>query len=362
MKINSKIQEAIRNNRLVIFTGSGLSTKFGLPTWDTLVKQVVQDVDNSIYTPFISLMENGLMEPSEVLEKLKPEHNQIKKYILKNFKVSTTDDLELHQKLLELTGQIITTNYDNAFELASNNKINPTVHTSTFNVSEINKNEQEYIFKIHGSYNEPDSCIVFQDQYKSLYSKSAAKEKLKSVFAEKVILFLGFSFKDPDISFLFNTLDNIYENNIQHFIITPNPKEFDNFNFLKTIEIEDYREIEVFVNSCLEFKKSGLKEIEEPSKEILTKQKRVALISPNPIDLELREDILNVISNFDSLSLTFLLGTLNINTLLCLDDYDLIIIVSTTFKGKVYVEEQNLQSNLMEPIEIFRNIPNEKRL
>ena len=40
MKIEQKIKDAILNNNLVIFAGSGLSTKFNLPSWNTLLKML----------------------------------------------------------------------------------------------------------------------------------------------------------------------------------------------------------------------------------------------------------------------------------------------------------------------------------
>ncbi len=42
-----------------------------------------------------------------------------------------------------------------------------------------------------------------------------------------------------------------------------------------------------------------------------------------------------------------------------LDDYDLIIIASQVFKSKLYIEDDNLKSNLLSPEEICSNIPNE---
>lgn len=363
MKLESRIKEAISNNNLVIFVGSGLSLKFNLPSWTKLVEEVIKKVNKKEYNVLLPVLEVGVMEPIEVLEKIKGEHIFIKKYIQENFIVKT-GDINTHRKIIELTtGQVITTNYDNAFEKASNGSITPSIHTDSFNISQINKNNKPYIFKLHGSYSEPSNCIIFKEDYKKLYeTNSGAIAKLKTIFAEKTILFLGFSFSDPDINLIFNNLDKTFENNNKHFIITKEPKDFNKFNFLNTIEISDFGEIDAFIDTCLEYKN-----IAKPSEfvtqkeiEIKNDNQKIVILSPNPIDLKIKNEISKVINNFDSIDAEIYKGTLNIKTLLSLEDFDLVIIVSKAYKNNLYIEEENLQSKLLSVSEICENIPNEK--
>ena len=77
MDIPKNIQSAIQENKLVIFAGSGLSSKFKLPSWKRLVEDVIESLDNDNYKSFIPLLENNLMSPVEVLEKLKAMEAQI---------------------------------------------------------------------------------------------------------------------------------------------------------------------------------------------------------------------------------------------------------------------------------------------
>lgn len=362
MEIPKKIQEAIKNNRLVIFAGSGLSTKFNLPSWKQLVVDVIAEIGKQDYNVLLPVLEVNLMNPAEVLEKLKPEHNTIKKYIKNNFQTAETNS-SLHKNILELSGQIITTNFDNAFEIASNNSITPAVYTSEFNISEINKSNEKYIFKLHGTYMEPDHCIIFKDQYENLYAnETGAVNKLKSIFSDKVILFLGFSFNDPDISLIFNNLDKAFKNNNKHFILTKEPKDFEKYNFLEQIKINEYNEIDLFIETCLKHKevdKQQPLDVQEHNNVIKPKAPRIALLSPNPLDINLQEDLSNIADCFDGLEANIYLGTLNIRTLGMIDDYDAIIISSKVYKTKLYIEDDNLKSNLMSPQEICSNIPNE---
>jgi hypothetical protein len=362
MKIEQKIKDAILNNNLVIFAGSGLSSKFNLPSWNMLVEDIIKKLDTEKYNVFLPVLKMGAMQPIEVLEKIKSEHTLIKHYIKDNFNI-INGGFDTHKKIIELTGQIITTNYDNAFEKASNGSIIPSIPTDKLNISEVNKNSKPYIFKLHGSYSEPSNCIIFEEDYIKFYnSNDGAIAKLKTIFAEKTILFLGFSFSDPDINLIFDNLDKAFDNNNKHFIITKEPKSFDKFNFLNTIEISNYDEIDDYIDTCIKHKSE-----EKPNTTLLKKEieeisinQKIAILTPNPIDLKIDTEINKVLNNFDSIETTIYKGCLNVKTLLSLEDFDLVIIISEVFKSNIYIEEDNLQNKLLSVNEICENIPNDK--
>jgi len=362
MEIPKKIRQAIKENRLVVFAGSGLSLKFGLPNWSKLVRDVISEIDIKKYNSLVTLMEDEVMTPMEILEKLNSEHSDIKRYIKNNFQIKEGGDFLLHKNILQLSGQVITTNYDNAFELASDNKIIPSIYNSEFNMSEIGKNNNNYIFKLHGSYDVPENCVIFKDQYDKLYSKDTpAKEKLKSIFAERVILFIGFSFNDPDINLIFENLDNVFGNNNKHFILTKEPKNFEKFKFLEAIPIEKFEEINGFIDSCLSEKEEKIHDLAEKSIDQIIENneiRKIAFLSPNPIDLDLTE-LEKVLECFNSIQANIFRGTLNIKTLENIEDFDLIIIVSKVFKSNIYIENDNLMSNLITPSDLCSNIPND---
>lgn len=372
MKINNQITKAILQNKLVIFVGSGLSQKFDLPNWNRMVSELVGEINKPIfknYLPFLDIsVEEGGMSPIDLLEKLKKEHSIVNSYIKRKFNISN-GDFSLHKKIFDLTGQVITTNYDNAFEKATDNKVLPSIYTSKHNVSEVNKSNDPYIFKLHGSFSEPDDCIVFQDQYNKLYKEdSAAKEKLKSIFIDKTILFVGFGFNDPDINLIFSNLDKAFGNNNRHFILTTMPREFKSFNFLDPIEINNNDEIENYIDECLNIKQ-GQSAVyvsqDQTSKlnakdELSNKKLKIAFLCPRPLDINFKDDFDKILNCFESLDATIYNGTLNTKTLSKIDDVDLCIIASKVYKSKLYIEDDNLKSNLIDPQEIWSYIPNEK--
>ena len=121
MNVPPEIQEAIKNNRLVVFAGSGLSTKFKLPSWRKLTEDVIHDINEKKFNDLLPLLESGLLTPIEVLDKIQSEHTKVRSFIKENFKIDKEQDFLLHKKILEVTDAIITTNYDNAFEEGCSN-------------------------------------------------------------------------------------------------------------------------------------------------------------------------------------------------------------------------------------------------
>lgn len=92
---------------------------------------------------------------------------------------------------------VITTNYDCFFEnLFEGYKVfvgqNELVFSQLQGIGEI--------YKIHGSITQPDTIIIDQDDYHAFKERSKyLAAKLMTIFMEYPIVFLGYSFSDPDI-------------------------------------------------------------------------------------------------------------------------------------------------------------------
>lgn len=364
-----EISKILSQNKLVIFAGSGVSKNLELPDWNKMVINIINKINNDRFKSFIPLLDNNIMSAIDVLEYLKSEKKEVYDYINSNFKVKEEVNSNLHKLLLELSNnKIITTNYDNAFEKAANYQIKISKPTSKYTVNEINKSEEGFIFKIHGSYDEPDNCIIFKEDYETLYSieqNQAAPEKLKILFSDCTFLFIGFSFNDPEINLIFDKIDKIFGGLNKHFIITTEAKDFEKFKFLDIIEIENYSFLENKIAELIELKnKFSINEVQTNDSrqqfEILNKRKKIAILYPEIIDQNFSIDYKNTISCFEDINADLLIGYLNLRTLNLIDEYDLLIIISNTYKGKIYIEENNLKNNLFSLDEILDNIPNSK--
>jgi len=365
MNLPTEIQEAIKNNKLVVFAGSGLSAKFNLPTWIKLTEDVISEINEKKFNDLLPVLKSGILTPIEVLDKIQSKHSKVRSYIKENFKIDKNKDFLLHKKILKVTGAIITTNYDNAFEEACSNTIIPSKYTSNFNISEINKSDKPYIFKLHGCYTEPDNCIIFSDDYKKLYNgDTSSKEKLKSIFIDKTILFVGFSFNDPDINLIFSTLDTLFGNHNIHYILTKDEISFKRYKFLNPLIIQNYEtDIDTFFENCVEYKNTldySDEDIPLNSNKVISKIPRIAFLKPKPLDLLIDSDLSAIENCLDDLNINLFSGYLNTRTLESIDDYDILMIATKVFKEKLYIEDDNLKSDLLTAEEICRHIPNEQ--
>ena len=363
-----KIQEIIAKNNLIIFAGAGLSKNLELPNWNQMVIDVIQKVDKKELEPFIPLLNSNILSAIDVLDHLKNDKKDLYDYIRSNFKITAESNTNLQKKLLELSdNKIITTNYDNAFEIASNNKIIPSNNTSKYTINEINKDDNGFIFKLHGSFDTPDNCIVFKEDYEKLYSSNnneAAPEKLKSLFANSTFLFVGFGFNDPDIDLIFDKMDKTFGSLNKHFILTPDVQKFEKYTFLEAIKIEDYNLLEDKIDELLAIKSTNcIVESKIQSSAINSDKvyrKKITILYPEILNQNFASDYKNTISLFEEIDADLFVGSLNLKTLQLVDDSDLLIIISNVYKEKIYIEEDNLKSNLLDLEEILDNLPNYK--
>ena len=84
---------------------------------------------------------------------------------------------------------------------------------------------------------------------------------------------------------------------------------------------------------------------------------KCAFLYQQCLDIDLT-DLHQGIKCFDSISFDVYMGILNKKTLLKIDDLDAIIVLSKAFKSKLYIEDNNLKSNLISAEEICDSIPN----
>lgn len=266
MFINDDIRSSIREERLVFFIGSGFSLNY-YPHWEGLVKLILKDlIDNSPsdkpkFEYLLHGLENRYIEIFEVLEKIKSHKSKAYRIIKDTFKFrNNKEELIKHKKLLQVSTKIITTNYDNLLEIASNHTIEPVLYTNDMGLSDLPEMD-EYIFKIHGDYKEANNCVFFKDDYDKLYSKDGnALNEFKRIVTDSRIIFIGFSMSDPYISYLFEYIHKLYHNlKKPHYILTTGNEDFSNYG-IQSIPLKNYDEINDFLDNLLIEKEKIIKD------------------------------------------------------------------------------------------------------
>lgn len=257
--IKPGLKKAIKANDLVVFAGAGISRQLGLPSWNSLVIDFIDSIGEEELIPFKSLLKTNTLKALDVLDFIQKEHRrEINNFIKKRLAISENPNLIIHSKIISLSTKIITTNYDRGFEAAwareHNKEANVIWSNNEPDLADL-INYENFIFKIHGSINMSQDCILYTSQYKDLYNTdSAFLMELKYLFKNKTLLFIGFSMEDPYVNEVIKTIVNLYKGySKKHFFITANentlPLEFK--NIIETIKLGTYEDMPLFLDQLI---------------------------------------------------------------------------------------------------------------
>ncbi len=290
MELPKELIDAVKNNNLVIFVGAGLSVKLknqnnlNVGTWWNLVDVLVEHFkkDNFLTAPIEVLLKKKGVEVTEPLNKIEvlsrlPKDERInylkykkeslvnaekpismemaKDFASKHCSLNTDNDFSLHKKISKLFNIIITTNYDNAFELANKNLKTVLIDE---NIPSEKYTSESILFKLHGSIDKPKTMVVFPRDYAYLYEHMhhSVISYLKTLLIQKSILFIGYGLGDWQISNIFlKTKELLADTSQKHFVII-NKEEFEKkkeenkkeLGFLQPIFVTNFEKDEVQYN------------------------------------------------------------------------------------------------------------------
>lgn len=197
----SLIKKAINNDKLVVFAGAGVSKDSGIPLWNELIEGIKGCLNEEI-------KEDDPLKIAQMLynEKGEKEYHDIIKNSLYNNKGIYNS---LHEILFELNPQhIITTNYDNFFENIIENKGLPFSVVSK-DIDLPYAEHKNLLIKYHGDFENKN--IVFKETDYLEFSKNNTLKEIfvKSLFSNKVILFVGYRVGDINLKLLIRDIQFI---------------------------------------------------------------------------------------------------------------------------------------------------------
>ncbi len=209
--INRNLIKTINSGECVLFVGSGASCSAGLPSWKSLVGQLLSRINTDIDAGKRENLEqankhyqNGDMIKSlDNIEKILGRDHLIGE-IAEIFTNTSKSESEIYKILASWPFKFfMTTNYDSllmeylersgiaAVEKGNSYEEIITIHSSVRNV----------IYKIHGDFSSPDTIIITTRDYEKLCSNKDFeywREKIRSAFHSFPILIVGYSANDPD--------------------------------------------------------------------------------------------------------------------------------------------------------------------
>ncbi|HLY69182.1 MAG TPA: SIR2 family protein [Puia sp.] len=217
-----KIFEWIRQEKLVLWAGSGLSKYAGYPTGKELSAIIYQSLSRGEQQEIESSL--SLADMTEQFIRIKEGNRNPLNVLLRDVFSKSPSSLKFHQIIANMPHikTVITTNYDNLFEQAYGNKILKILSPS--DVGKIDGRTE--LFKIHGDLGSPESVIISKSDYAKFFFNNENLTLYWSVMAERIsnkaILFLGYDMEDDNVNnFLDKVWSELKENRKEIFLIAP---------------------------------------------------------------------------------------------------------------------------------------------
>jgi hypothetical protein len=214
-----KIQEAIRQNRLVVFVGAGVSASAGVPTWPYLIESFKSGLPEEMYDPA------DFLKTAEIYREAMGHVDYLSniKKVLKYGEVSST---VVHDAIMSINpSHIITTNYDDLLEQAAAHNNKQYYVVAKDEDLPLNRGEK-MIVKMHGDFTN-NNIVLTENDYAD-YSRKfpLIRSFLRSLFTTHVVLFVGFSFKDLNLKFILREIKTELGDNMHRvYLLTDEPKD-----------------------------------------------------------------------------------------------------------------------------------------
>lgn len=259
---------SLANGSASPFVGAGLSMQAGYPSWRQLVRDMAEDIglDASKEDDLAGVVQYFLNKAGKTRTRLARAigvHFGEEKPIPPVFRILSR---------LPLT-RLWTTNYDTLLERAYRERRKLLdVKSRDKDVTSENPFAHAFLYKMHGTVEHPGEVVIAKSDYESYRRKHPGLlQLLTGHLISRHILFLGFSFTDPNLSYLFTLIRESFDDTPpEHFAIVRQPRRDDydgeaSFEYahrrhrlwvddlqnygLQCVEIEDYAEIDTLLEA-----------------------------------------------------------------------------------------------------------------
>ena len=209
------IKEASKQGRLVIFVGAGVSNNSGVPTWSKLIREMKDECGAEQETDELKIAQlyKDARGEKEYMDKVKE--------VLKYNKVIPND---IHKAILDLNPcHIITTNYDNLLEQEIENEFKQFAIIRE-DKDMPNMSYPNSLIKMHGDYDTNNIVLTELDYYNYAKNFPLIRSFVTSLFASKVIMFVGFSFADLNLKMILNDIRSVLHDSMQRVYLVSDTK------------------------------------------------------------------------------------------------------------------------------------------
>jgi hypothetical protein len=157
---------------------------------------------------------------------------------------------------------ILTTNYDRIPEVAGGGRYVTFTNKNTPEFLRAIQENTRAVLKLHGDVSQHDSIVLGSSDYSRIEANEQVQHALRTVFATRNVVFLGFGMSDPHIEHLLGTLKRLSgDKPLRHYALISNAASFDVNRLEHRYAIQvapyapttrDHREVVEFVRSLRE--------------------------------------------------------------------------------------------------------------
>jgi hypothetical protein len=209
---SKELMDAMKERRVILFAGAGLSALLKLPTWNQLMAYLAHELG---FAPEIFQYSANNMVLAEYYTLVKGPIGPLRGWMDREWHKDPEQirNSKAHELITKLNFPIIyTTNYDRWIEIALKNAEVP--YTKVSNVGDIQKIKAGdiQVVKFHGDFDDEESIILTESQYFArLNFEHPLDIKLRGDTLARGVLFIGYSLADINIRYLLFRLKKIWD-------------------------------------------------------------------------------------------------------------------------------------------------------
>lgn len=205
-----EIIEAGKNGELVLFVGAGVSILLGLPSWDGLATNVLEELRKKKYLNYSEVEQLSHLDAKKQLsiaDLLARENNE--ELDITKFLPKKNEGNSIYKTINDIGCVCVTTNYDELlsphFLESKEKETGEAVAKEGIRIFEKDKflstylDEPGTVIHLHGAVRNPKSLIVTTKDYLEHYDDETVQHFLGQLFEKKTVLFLGYGLEEAEI-------------------------------------------------------------------------------------------------------------------------------------------------------------------
>lgn len=212
----SHVAAAIQEGHCELFVGSGISQGCGFPGWANLLKPIAQgygfDLDYESDLPLLA---------QYIINENSGNRNILRNVIRQSFSEHRPIS-DIHRILRDMDiRRIWTTNYDFLLEDAYSEHEPLHVIRKDDDLQQTVASNMTQLIKMHGSADELGAVVLTREDYDNYFeSHCFIKDCFQASITQNSILFIGYSYSDPDIRAIMVRMQKIHQWTHDHYLIT----------------------------------------------------------------------------------------------------------------------------------------------